>query len=349
MQLRKVISVFLINTISGLVLFSYLYYSQQGTFPQLLADWKLLTYIIAGSNFIGFSVVFVNSLFNRIPIWRKKIGIRFMLGIIINYITIIALTLIVLWIFLKINKLSYTLKTLLQEYNEIKVRVYILVLVLDILYVVFDFLIYSYKYYAYGQIQNARLAREQMELQFEALKTQLSPHYLFNSLNTISSLIYKDVNQTEEYIRKLAGTYQYILASDKIRLITLKKEIEFIKDYCFLLNIRFGKAFKAYIDVDEKSAECLIPPISIQILIENAVKHNVFDSTVPLEVDIITTNNHVSVKNKILKAPGNRESFKIGLSNIRKRYKVLTDKPVKIRKNEYFGVELPLLKSGNNG
>ena len=349
MQIRKIISAFFINTILGLVLYSYLYYSELGEFPAFFKDWVLIIYLVIGANIIGLTLILVNSVLNKIPFWRKKIGFRFVVGIFINYISIFILVALFIWIYLRLNQLNYTLKALLEEYNEIKIRTYILILVLDILYVVFDFLIYSYKYFSYGQIQNAKLERKQMQLQFEALKTQLSPHYLFNSLNTVSSLIYKDVHQTEDYIRKLAKTYQYILASDKKQLISLKEEVEFIKDYSFLLKIRFGKAFKTHIDIDVNLLENLIPPISIQILVENAVKHNVFDDDQPLEVDIIAMNDIVYVKNKILKAPSGRESFKIGLSNIRKRYNVFTDKKIKIIKDDYFKVELPLLKPGKNG
>ncbi|PLX16456.1 MAG: hypothetical protein C0597_07990 [Marinilabiliales bacterium] len=222
-------------------------------------------------------------------------------------------------------------------------------MVLDILYVVFDFLIYSYKYYSQGQIQNAMLVRKQMQLQFEALRTQLSPHYLFNSLNTISSLLYKDENHTEDYIRKLANTYQYILASDRKQLISLKDEIDFIQDYCYLLKIRFGEAFRYHIKIDEELLNWTIPPMSIQILVENAVKHNVFDDDNPLVVDIVSSNHMAYVRNKIMKSPANRESFKIGLSNIKKRYSVFTDKKVNVIKNDFFKVELPLLKPNKNG
>lgn len=348
MQIRRFIFISLINIFIVFILYSYLHYSHLGEFPNYTNDLLRLTYLLIASNFIGFAVVVANKLLNKISFWRNKIGLRFIFGIIVNYFTIIFLIFFCIWLYLKISSLDYTINNLLEEYNEIKIRVYILILVLVILYVVFDFLIYSYKYYSQGQLQNAQLTRRQMELQFEALRTQLSPHYLFNSLNTISSLIYKDVNQTEEYIRKLANTYQYILESDKVQLICLKKEIDFINDYCYLLKIRFGKAFKVYMDVDKSFSENLIPPISIQILVENAVKHNVFDDDQPLEVDIIARENIVYVKNKILKAPASRESFRIGLSNIRKRYEVFTDKKIKIINDIFFTVELPLLKPKTN-
>lgn len=348
MQIRKALSVFSINTILIFILYAYLYYSESGEFPGVTDNIFQTACLIIGGNILGFSLVGINVLLNKIPFWRNKIGLRFILGILINYFTILALIYFLLWFYLKILGLDYSVSELLENYDEIKLRVYILILVLDILYVVFDFQIYSYKYYSQGQIQNAKLIRKQKELQFEALKTKLSPHYLFNSLNTISSLIYKDVNQTEEYIRKLANTYQYILQSDKIQLIALKDEMNFINDYCYLLNIRFGSAFNIIIDIDKDISDCLLPPISIQILVENAVKHNVFDDDNPLEVEIEARENIVSVKNKILKIPASRESFKIGLSNIRKRYKVFTSKDIKIIKDDFFTVELPLLKPKNN-
>ena len=343
MKIRKYISLFLVNTTLGLMLYSYLYYSQIGAFPNFSENLLHLVLIVLGFNCIGFCVTSVNSLLNKISIWQRKIGLRFILGLIINYALFVAIVYVLVFAYVRFSGLNYTMKSLLQEYHEITIRVFILILILDILLVVSDFLIYSYKFYSQGQIKLARVKREQLELQFEALKTQLSPHYLFNSLNTISSLIYKDLNLSEEYIRKLAGTYQYILKSDQIPLIELKDEIQFIKDYCYLLEIRFGKALRCYMDVQKIYEKMLIPPISIQILVENAVKHNVFDDEYPLEVDIITKNNSVFVKNKILESPKNRESFKIGLGNIRKRYEVFTEKKIKIKKNDYFEVELPLL------
>lgn len=349
MKIRKIISLFIVNTSIGLILYTYLYFSQIGDFPKFSEDWFLFVYLIIGVNTIGFSITFVNSFLNKIPIWKKKIGLRFILGLAVNYLTILIIIYLCVFVYLNISNLNYTISALIEEFREIVIRIYILILIFDILLVVSDFLIYSYKYYSHGQLKTARLAREQMELQFEALRTQLSPHYLFNSLNTISSLIYKSEKQTEEYIRKLAGTYKYILESDKIPLIELEQEIKFIHDYCYLLHIRFGKSFKVSFDIFKHLEKMLIPPISIQILVENAVKHNVFDNENPLEVDIITKNNSVFVKNRIFKSPSERESFKIGLGNIRKRYEVFSDKKIRIVKNDFFEVELPLLKNEING
>lgn len=349
MQIKRIILNFILNTLIGLLLYSYLYFSELGDFPDLLNDPIFLICMIIGANIIGYSVYFINSLLNRFTIWRKKIGVRLMLGMLINYLSILLILYICTFIYILLFKVNLSVGQLMQDFSEITVRIYILTLVLVILLVVSDFLIYSYKFYSQEQIQIARLKREQLELQFEALRTQLSPHYLFNSLNTISSLIYKDVIQAENYIRKLAGTYKYILDSDKISLITVKEEIAFIKDYCYLLDIRFGSSFKANFNINEKCDELFIPPISIQILVENAVKHNVFDENDPLIVDISSEYNSLIVKNRVMKSPSDRESFRIGIGNIRKRYEVFTDKEIKIEKNEFFQVKLPLLKTDSNG
>lgn len=349
MKLRKIISLFFTNIVIGLIIISYLFYSETGELPKLLKEWNHTLFAVLYANIIGFSVAFLNSLLNKIPFWRKKIGARFILGLIFNYAWILFIGYLCILIVENIAWLSFPYIAEIQDYPEVISRIYILLLVLVILLVVSDFLIYSYKYYSHGQIQNARLSRQQMELQFEALKTQLSPHYLFNSLNTISSLIYKDEKLTESYIRNLASTYKYILESDKISLITLKNEIRFIKDYCYLLDIRFGESLKVNFDIFKACESLLIPPLSIQILVENAVKHNVFDDETPLLVDVYTTNNSIVVSNKILKTPSNRESFKIGLGNIRKRYEIFTEKKVKISHDKIFKVELPLLKNENNG
>ena len=349
MKIRKVILVFTISTLLGFLIYSYLYYSQFGEFPNYSENRNLLFFIFIGTNTIGFLVVWINAILNKILFWKQRTGLRFIIGLLINYFVILLIIYIGVFLYLQLAELNKNVAEILIEYAEIEIRVYILILVLDIFLVVFNFLTFSYKHYSQGQIQTAQLKRKQLELQFEALRTQLSPHYLFNSLNTISSLIYKDKDQTESYIRKLASTYQYILESDRKQLITLREEIDFIKDYCYLIKIRFGKAFKVYIDINKSYLEYYIPPMSIQILIENAVKHNVFDDDEPLEVDIINNENLIYVKNKILRSPDKRESFNIGLGNIRKRYEVFTDKKINIIKNEFFTVELPLLKTKANG
>lgn len=349
MSIKKIISNFIINSIIGLILFAYLFFSQVGESPAIVENWFLILQVLIGSNIVGFVIFAINILLNKIPFWKRKIGLRFIFGLIVNYAVLLIFIYLVVLIINKLTDFRQSMHLLFEEFEEVVVRIYILSFVLVILLVVSDFLIYSYKYYSQGQIKTARLNREQVELKFEALRTQLSPHYLFNSLNTISSLIYKDEKLTENYIRNLASTYKYILESDKLSLIELKKEIQFIKDYCSLLDIRFGKSFKVNFDVFKSSEKLLIPPISIQILIENAVKHNVFDDETPLLVDVYTTNNSIVVSNEILKTPSNRESFRIGLGNIRKRYEVFTDKKIKITQNKLFMVELPLLKREING
>jgi len=193
------------------------------------------------------------------------------------------------------------------------------------------------------QIESERQIRKQIELQFEALKTQLSPHYLFNSLNTISLLIYKDQQLAEKFIRKLALTYQYILDSHEKKLVPIKEEIEFIHAYTYLIKVRYEESFQIDIKIDPVIERALIPPLSIQILIENAVKHNVLSNEEPLTVTIKNNNSFLIIENNILKNPSTQHSFRIGHNNIINRYQYFTDKKIAITKSDKYTVQLPVI------
>ena len=115
-----------------------------------------------------------------------------------------------------------------------------------------EFNTFSYQEYSVGQIRKLRAKRKQLELQFEALKSQLSPHYLFNSMNTISSLVYRDPDVAETFIRNLADTFNYVLYTKEVTLVDVKEEIEALRDYGYLLSIRYASAVDLKIEVDEE-------------------------------------------------------------------------------------------------
>jgi len=182
-----------------------------------------------------------------------------------------------------------------------------------------------------------------LELQFEALKSQLSPHYLFNCLNTISSLVHRDPKLTESFIRRLAQTYQYILNTKNRKLVKLAEEIEFVKAYNYLLRVRFEEALKINIDLPEELLASDVPPLTLQILVENAVKHNVISEESPLEISIKADPQTVTVSNNLTRRADVENSFKVGLENIKKRYEFFTEIPVRVVNNELFEVQLPVL------
>ncbi len=170
-------------------------------------------------------------------------------------------------------------------------KVGILLLASLSIYIIVYALLYSYQQYAVAQIETLQRERKQLELQFEALKSQVSPHYLFNSLNTISSLIYKDPQSAEQFIRRLAQTYQYILATQNKRYVLLREEVDFVQSYYYLLRIRFQQQLTVEFNLPSSILDTRIPPLTLQILVENAVKHNTLNADNKLFIYITAQDN----------------------------------------------------------
>ncbi len=343
--MNRIIRSLLINTIIGLVYYSYIYYSETGNFPIFHTNLRILISLILVSNILGFVISKFNRQLNKLIFWKRNFSMRFTLGVIFNYVLSTIFIFGFIWLYLLIFHENFGFLDFLNGHNEITVRIFVLTFFSVFIFVIIDFSIFSYNQYSVVQIESVKLLTHQIELQYEALKTQLSPHYLFNSLNTISSLIYKDASLTEKFIRKLAGTYQYILDSDNKKLIEISRELEFIEAYKFLMDVRFGKSINIEFEIDDSLKDFVIPPLSIQILIENAVKHNVFDDENILQIKVFNeSSNKLIVENNKLKKPSSTSSFNIGLTNIKNRYAFFTDQKIQIINNDTFKVAIPLLK-----
>jgi two-component system LytT family sensor kinase len=188
---------------------------------------------------------------------------------------------------------------------------------------------------------------EQLNLQqeFDHLKSQVNPHFLFNSFNTLSSLISEDSEQAECFLDELSKVYRYLLRNNEDGLTTLQNELEFIRSYFRLLTYRYGNAIQMKIETDKKYENYLLPSLSLQLLVENAVKHNIISRQMPLVIDIFTTAGSKLVMNnnfqpKVIKAVSN----KIGLENIRTKYELLEQKGFQVLKDDKnFTVVLPLM------
>ena len=195
-------------------------------------------------------------------------------------------------------------------------------------------------------IKNEQLERAKAEAELEALKNQIDPHFIFNSLNTLSHLIEEKPAKAKQFNDNLADVYRYILQNKARDLVLLKEEIIFLQNYFSVLKIRFEKAVQMMILVDEKEMDqYLIPPISLQILAENAIKHNEFSDTVPLAIEIKLVNDELVIHNPVRKKTLRKPSSKIGLQNLLERYKLITGKTILIKQEEKeITVILPVLK-----
>ncbi|MBT1699088.1 histidine kinase [Fulvivirgaceae bacterium PWU4] len=196
------------------------------------------------------------------------------------------------------------------------------------------------------QLKNAELSRAKAEAELAALKNQIDPHFMFNSLNSLSYLISQDQQKASLFTENLAEVYRYILSQKDQTLVLLEDELEFTHKYTELLHLRFGKAlhFKRHFNgALEKSY--LIPPTSVFVALENAVKHNEISELHPLQVDIDLKEDHLIISNKIREKRNLQHSSRIGLRNLDERFRLVTGKNILSGKNEdnFFKVQLPLI------
>lgn len=179
---------------------------------------------------------------------------------------------------------------------------------------------------------------------FESLKNQLDPHFLFNSLNVLTSLIGENPNQAEKFTTKLSKVYRYVLEQRNKDLVPIQEELQFAKTYMELLRMRFEDAIEFNITDSVSNQDLKIVPLSLQLLLENAVKHNVVSSSKPLVIDIYEEDRNLIISNNINPKEAIGKSTKVGLQNIADRYGLITDRGVKIENNnKTFKVSLPLL------
>ena len=195
------------------------------------------------------------------------------------------------------------------------------------------------------QIKREQLERAKAEAQLEALKNQVDPHFIFNSLNTLSHLIEDVPEKAKIFNDNLAEIYRYILQNKARDLVMLRDEMGFVDHYFGLLQIRFENAVELKIDIaHEKRDDYLIPPISLQILVENAIKHNEFSDSHPLSIQIQLHNQELVITNEIRSKELIKASPGIGLKNLHERYELITSKRISIQEvGKIFTVRLPLL------
>ena len=191
-------------------------------------------------------------------------------------------------------------------------------------------------------VENETLRSENILTRFEALKSQLDPHFLFNSLNTLQSLIALDTEKAENYLQQLSSVLRHTLQNKEV--ISLEEELRCVHAYCDMMQIRYGENLTFEFKIDEKYNNYCVLPLSLQSLIENSVKHNVISSKQPLVVTVATGDDSVSVANRIQAKTQPEESNGIGLVNLSERYRLKWNKKVEITNDgSTFCVKLPLI------
>ena len=240
--------------------------------------------------------------------------------------------------------------------------IYIVNMMAIVLTMVIQETFHSLGHWKHHEFNKEKLLKENIQGQLQSLKAQISPHFLFNSLNSLSTLIAEDSEKAEQFVDQMARVYRYLLQTNQStidedqvnHLTSLSNELAFIESYYHLLKTRYGEGMYLTIDVDEKYLGHLIPPLTLQLLVENAVKHNVIRSSRPLTVEIFSTADGLlrvqnNLQKKNVSGLENLESTRIGLANIQAKYHLMAHNPSVVPEPviengpDYFRVTLPLI------
>ena len=282
---------------------------------------------------------FINWLQVKLP-WQKdnvkRILIEFIVTSIGAAIIITVIFLAFLWLYGKQLK-DAPLEANIWDHIGIAILINLVMLGINET----DFLVRQWKKTI---VQQEQLRREHAEAQYQALNNQVNPHFLFNSLNTLASIIPQSQEQSLEFVQRFSAVYRYVLDSGEKTVVDVAEEIHFIHSYIYLHQARHSHNLKVDMDIDASKLKKLIPPLSLQILIENALKHNEISDSNPLHIKIFNKNNHIHIENNYQPRKQQQPDSGIGLKNLKNRYSYLTTEEPQINvKGSKFIAVIPLI------
>jgi two-component system, LytTR family, sensor kinase len=230
-----------------------------------------------------------------------------------------------------------------HEMRTIRIGLFIVVFIIQLIYEAI-FLFYKWKQ---ELLRAADLEKENLRSKFDALKNHINPHFLFNSMGTLASLIRTDPVKAEKYVAEFSGIYRYLLEVNSNDLVTLGEELAFIDSYMFLQKIRFGDGFKYSNSVEKRFHSSFILPLTLELLVENALKHNKTSSSSPLEIDVfVDGNRNLLIVRNSYQLRNNAETTGTGLKNLEERYLSFLDKAIRHFADEsHFYAEIPLIEN----
>lgn len=282
---------------------------------------------------------FFDYLNNKVD-WKKHGNYRVLIGIFGG----ISLTMLGVFLIRILINMGFENEDWATFIDGEKAIYYVYSLVLTIIVSMFFHAVYFYKALQEKKVKEQKVIAGTASAKFDALKNQLDPHFLFNSLNVLTSLIEEDPQQAQKFTTSLSKVYRYVLEQKNKDLVTVDEELEFAKTYVRLLKMRFEDSIIFEIPDQSNDPEAKIIPLSLQLLLENAVKHNVVTSDRPLRIKVYELGDTLVVSNNLQEKQVVKKGTGVGLQNIRQRYGILTDREVEIGKNlTEFSVGLPIL------
>ena len=296
--------------------------------------YQLYSFVIGYSNMFFFDYL---EKFN----WKKYIGFK---RIVIGIVGSVIITLVCLFFLRYITTLFYTDITFFEFVKREKFSHYSFGIWITLNIVLIFHAVYFYNRYQQSKIKEQKVIAGTASAKFDALKNQLDPHFLFNSLNVLTSLIDENPKNAQKFTTSLSKVYRYVLEQKNKDLVTVDEELEFAKTYMSLLKMRFEDSIVFDIPEQASNPESKVVPLSLQLLLENAVKHNIVTSAKPLHIKIYEEQGNLVVMNNLQVKQIVKKSSGVGLENIRQRYQLLSNKKVNINQQaDSFAVAIPML------
>jgi len=336
-HLKNILIVFIIGILIFIVGSGFYHQFQYEGWNDMLinfAFYQLYSFVLGYSNMIYFKYL-------ETVKWKEG---QMILRIVVGVVGAILITLVGLFFLRMVTSVFFEGNSLTDFLSDEHLKNYAFGVWATITVVIVFHVIYFYNKYQRTKVKESQIVAKNQTARFESLKNQLDPHFLFNSLNVLTSLIGENPSQAEKFTTKLSKVYRYVLEQKNKDLISLDEELKFAKSYMQLLQMRFEDAIEYNVPDMASDPELKIIPLSLQLLLENAVKHNVITSGKPLRIDIYEEHGFLVVENTLNPKASLEKSTKVGLSNIKQRYELVSTEKVRIESNtRAFKVKLPLL------
>jgi len=277
---------------------------------------------------------------NRRVVWKKYSKYRLVIGAVGGvFLTMVG----ILWIRILI-RMGFEGANWEEFLAGERTIYYLIALIITIVISIFFHALYFYRALQDKKVKEQKIIAGTASAKFDALKNQLDPHFLFNSLNVLTSLIEEDADQAQKFTTSLSKVYRYVLEQKNKDLVTVDEELQFAKTYIRLLKMRFEDSIIFEIPENCTNPEAKIVPLSLQLLLENAVKHNIVTSSRPLHIKVFEEGNSLVIQNNLQEKQVVKKSSGVGLRNIQQRYSILSNKEVQITKTaKSFSVAVPIL------
>ena len=315
-------------------------------YPQGFLSFSVMAFVLIYSLAIGIpsmkSFEYVEWKLEQHISWLKKPFLRFFLTAFLEiFAGILILTIVNYLIFIVIQRQQIDI-LYSKTYEGLKYLVGSVIISIILIN-----LSHFFKNWRQAAVNEEKLKREKLLIEYEALKNQVNPHFLFNSLTALSSLVYKDQDKAVTFIQEFSNVFRYVLDNREKEVVDLATEKKLLESVSYLYRIRYEDSLQININLIDTSDKYIIP-MALQMLLENTIKHNSISANKPLIVEIGEEKDYVTVKNNLQPKKTEIVSSKIGLENIKSRYRYLSDKDVLVEKsNDSFVVKIPVLNIKN--